>query len=94
MLDKVQVQAAQDLQGGLRNLSTKLNDLANLRTTQRNAQLGSPQSDNWQGPDRDAFETQYKRQQSELADLMNAANTLIGQIQKQIDGNAQANNKG
>ena len=84
MWNLAQARAAQDLQGGLRQLSTKLNDLAQLRASRRSALLGSPSSDNWQGPDRDTYERQYAAQQAALTALATTALSMVGSIQEQI----------
>jgi hypothetical protein len=84
MWNLAQAQAAEDLQGGLRQLSTKLNDLVQLRASKRSALLGSPSSDNWQGPDRDTYERQYAAQQAALTALATTAVSLASSIQEQI----------
>lgn len=84
MWNLAQAQAAQDLQAGLRQLSTKLNDLAQLRASKRSTLLGTPSSDNWQGPDRDTYERQHAAQQAALAELAATALSMAATLQTQL----------
>lgn len=61
--------AADRFSAALRSAHEKITSLAALRASQRSSQLGDPNSDNWQGGRRDAFEGPFRQEQAALHSL-------------------------
>ncbi|MFC9201321.1 hypothetical protein ACFT79_09380 [[Kitasatospora] papulosa] len=76
------MQAADDLQRKLSQLAAKLEALSRLRASQRNALLGTPQSDNWRGAKRNQFEGEFGRQQAALGAIADAARRFQSQVSR------------
>ncbi len=74
-------ETAEWLESQLKQLVAKLQNLTHIRMTQHNALLGTDEnSRNWQGSKRNAFESDFKQQQTALKGLEAAALTLRGAV--------------
>lgn len=84
-------EAADWLERQLAQLDSKLDGLIRTRTAQHNVLLGDPGSDNWSGPRRDGFETDFDTEQAALHGLKKAAASLRSSVHGVLEKIAKEN---